>query len=96
MGRSDGEAASKTYLVEHYRPGFATESLSCLIARLRDAVEQLDREGRRVRYVRSTIVPLDESFLCLFEASSEAQVREAYARAGVAFERISRAITPDG
>jgi Protein of unknown function (DUF4242) len=52
----------------------------------------MEREGKEVRYLRSTIVPVDESFTCVFEAATEELVREAYARAGIPFERISRAI----
>jgi len=42
--------------------------------------------------VRSTIVPGDEFFLCIFDAASEELVREAYARAGITFQRISTAL----
>jgi hypothetical protein len=45
--------------------------------------------------VRSTIVPADESFLCVIDAASERLVRDAYARAGVALERISPALSDD-
>jgi len=64
-------------------------------AGLRDAVAQLRREGLAIRYLRSTIVPVDEAFLSLFEAGSEAAVREAHARADVRFERISAAIAAE-
>ena len=53
----------------------------------------MEREGKPVRHVRATIVPVDESFLCVFEAPPEELVREADARAGVPFERISAAIS---
>ena len=49
-------------------------------------------QGEPVRFLRSTIVPKDESCLVLIEAASEALVREAYSRARVRFERISAAI----
>lgn len=49
-----------------------------------------------MRFVRSTIVPRDESWLCVFEAASEELVRETYARAGIPFERISPAISLEG
>jgi Protein of unknown function (DUF4242) len=52
-------------------------------------------EGSTVRYVRSTIVPADEAFLCVFEAGSEDLVRDVYARAGVPFDRVSVAITDE-
>ena len=81
-----------TYLVEGYRPGIPVEALRRAAQQLRAAAEQMAREGKPVRYVRSTIVPKDESCLFFVEAASEGLVREAYARAGVHFERISTAI----
>ena len=54
----------QTYLVEHYRPGFTVEALQQCAARIRVAADEMGREGKPVRYVRSTIVPADESLLC--------------------------------
>ncbi len=82
-----------TYLVEDYRPGAPVEALRQAAERLRTAADEMSREGKPVRYVRSTIVPQDESCLFLVSATSERLVREAYARAGVHFERISAAIS---
>ncbi len=85
-----------TYLVEHYRPGLTAAALQQAAALVRASAATLEDEGRSVRYVRSTIVPHDEAFLALFEAASESLVREAYLRSGIAFERITRALAPDG
>jgi Protein of unknown function (DUF4242) len=90
--RMEGQAAAEarhTYLVEHYRPGFPAEGLRDWASRVREAVERLEGEGKPVRYVRSTIVPADESFLSIVEAASEDLVRDAYRQAGIPFERIS-------
>jgi len=92
MARRAAAQARQTYLVEHYRPGLDVEQLRRSVSRLRDTARAMEREGKAVRCVRSTIVPGDESFLCVFEATSEELVREAYARAGIPFERISTAI----
>jgi hypothetical protein len=83
------------YLVEHYRPGADAAGMRAEAAGLRDAAAQLDREGLSIRYLRSTIVPADEAFLSLFEASSEAAVCQAHVRADVRFERISAAIAAE-
>jgi hypothetical protein len=85
----------ETYLVEHYRPGFGTDALQQAAGLVRAAATALEREGRALHYLRSTIVPTDESFLSVFEAGSEGVVREAYARAGVPFERITRALSAE-
>jgi hypothetical protein len=85
-----------TYLVEHYGPGSSAETLRGAVRDVRLATAEIAKQGRAIRYVRATIVPGDEAFMATFEATSEALVRDAYARAGVALARISRAIQPDG
>ena len=90
-----GTEARETFLVEHYRPGLTADELGAWAARVRDMTGAMEREGKSVRYLRATIVPTDESLLCVFEAASEQLVREAYARAGIPFERIT-AVIPDG
>jgi len=93
MAREAAASGLQTYLVEHYRPGLQPEQLKGSAARVRAIALEMEREGKPVRHVCSTIVPVDESFLCVFEAVSEELVREAYARAGVPFERVSAAIS---
>ena len=83
--------ALETFLVEHYRPGLDAASLSRAAVEIRRAAAPRRRRGA-VRYVRSTVVPDDEAFISIFEAESEETLREAYARAGLAFDRISRAV----
>ena len=89
-------AGLQTYLVEHYRPGSQVEELSRHAACVRRAMADLELEGKPLRLLRSTIVPADESFLCVVEAASEQLVREAYARAGTPFERITVAVSDEG
>ncbi len=96
MTGSAEASTRQTYLVEHYRPGLDVEELERWAARVRDTVSELHREGGQVRFLRSTIVPRDESLLCVLEAASEELVRDAYARAGIPFERISAAIAVEG
>ena len=85
----------KTFLVELYRPGLEVDALKEWATRVRDAAVAMGAEGRPVRYLRAAIVPADESMLCVLEAADEELVREAYARAGVPFERLS-AVIPEG
>jgi Protein of unknown function (DUF4242) len=87
--------ARQTYLIEHYRPDLEPEQLGGLAKRVRDSAAELERDGRPVRYLRSTIVPRDESLLLVIEAESEELVRKVYTRAGVPFERLSAAITDE-
>ena len=87
-----GTEACRTYLVEHYRPGLSVDELGAWAARMRATADEMEGEGKAVRYLRATIVPTDEALLCTFEAASEQLVREAYARAELPFERITRVI----
>ena len=88
----DEVAATATYLVERYWPGVAQDQVRMAVSRVGDAVSQMGRDGTAIRYVRSTLVPVDESVLCLFEATSAEDVAEANRRAGVEFDRISPAV----
>ena len=89
--RANGRAR-ETYLVEQYRPGSEIGGLRQTAKDVRESAGQLEREGRPVRFLHSTIIPADEALLCFLEAESEALVRETYDRAGVAFDRISAAV----
>ncbi len=82
----------QTYLVEHYRPGREVAQLTSTVVHLRETVAEMERAGEAVRWVISMIVPRDESFLCLIEATSERVVADVYGRADIPFERISPAI----
>jgi len=83
------------YLIEHYRPGVTVEEFRKWATLVRESAHEMEREGKLVRYLRSTIVPADDALLCVLEAASDAQVRETYARADIAYDRISATITTD-
>lgn len=93
MSEQASAARRQSYLVEHYRPGLSAAELERAAARVRDAIGELEREGEPVRFLHSTIVAADESFLCVVEAASEELVHAAYKRASVPFERLSAALT---
>jgi hypothetical protein len=82
----------ETYLAEHYRPGASLDDLDCAVRDVRLAAAEMARRRRSVRCVHFTIVPSDEAFLALFEATSEELVLELYAHAGIPFERITGAV----
>jgi Protein of unknown function (DUF4242) len=96
MVRGAAGGIRQAFLVEHYRPGLGVEELRRSVARVRATIAELEREGKPVRFLGSTIVPRDESFLCVIEASSEQLIRDAHVRAGIPFERISIALTDEG
>ncbi len=81
-----------TFFVENYSPGMSVDNLEAACGRVCAEVEALARAGRRVRMLRSAIVPGDEALICLVDAASEDLVREAFIRAGVSLDRISPAL----
>jgi hypothetical protein len=81
------------FLIEAYLPGTAG-ALEEAPERARRAAELAVREGFAVRYVGTTLVPVDETCLHLFEAPSAAVIEAAAARAGLACDRIVEALSP--
>jgi hypothetical protein len=69
------------YLVELYT---VAEPDSAVLARLGD--------GTGVRYVRSILIPGDETCLHLVDADSSELVAEAFERAGLTADRIVEAV----
>ena len=95
MAQNPHTEARRAYFVEHYLPGQPIEQLTRSAARIRASVAELEAAGEQITYILSTILPNDEAFLCLIEAASEELIGDAYARAGLSFDRISAAISPD-
>lgn len=88
--------ARETYLIELYRPGVRVDALTQMAGGVRDTVTQMQREGEHIAFVSSTIVPGDEYLQCVLQAASELLARDAFTRAGITFERISKAISDEG
>ena len=86
--------AGTTYLVEQYWPGVSADAFSSAIARVRATAEAMARRGVSVRYLHSTMVPVDEASFCVFAAASAELIEQLYASAGVRFERIVEAFEP--
>lgn len=81
-----------TFLVEHYWPGVTEASFREATDQVRTAAEELAASGEPIVFMHSTLVLEDENALCVFRATSQGVVEEAYARAGVRFERIVGAL----
>lgn len=82
----------RAYLIEHYLLGAGLEELTRSARHLRDIVAQMEREGRQIAYLSATVVPADDYFASMLEAPTEDVAREALARGGIPFERISPAV----
>ena len=81
-----------SYLVESYLPRGGAEELEAAAARASDAARALSLQGRRVRYLRSALLPGDELCLHLFEADSAALATAASELAGITAERVVEAV----
>lgn len=84
------------FMVERDLPGITPEELAAAQKRAIQIGKELTAQGRQVRYIRSTFVPGESKCMCLFEASSPDNVREANERAQIPFTRIVEAedLTP--
>ena len=76
------------FMVERDLPGISMEELAAAQKRAIQTGRDLTAEGREVRYIRSMFVPGESKCMCLFEAPSPENVREANERAQIPFTRI--------
>ena len=81
-----------SYLVETYMPRSHAQEARAAGECARAAAEELSRENRDVRYVRTTFLPDDETCFHLFEAASHDVVEEVSRRARLGHARIIPAI----
>lgn len=84
------------FLAEGYVSRHGLDELPEAIARVRRSAEELTREGREVRYLRTIFVPDDETCFHVFEGVSVEAVEEASRRAEWSFDRIVEAVGPVG
>jgi hypothetical protein len=90
----DGRRTVSEYLVEAYVSA-CLQDVERIAAQAAKAAEELEREGKSVRYLRSIFVPEEETCFHVYAAGSAADVREASERAGISPERIAAAIEAD-
>ncbi len=76
------------FMVERDLPGITMEDLASAQKRAIQVGKELTAEGREVRYIRSMFVPGESKCMCLFEAPTPENVREANERAQIPFTRI--------
>jgi hypothetical protein len=80
------------FLVETYLPDSA-HALEEAPAFARRAAELAAGKGVLVRYLRTTLVPADQTCLHLFEGPSAAVIETMAAQAGLACDRIVEALS---
>jgi uncharacterized protein DUF4242 len=81
-----------SYLVETYVPKASAVDASAAGQRARAAALELSRAGASVRYVRTMLLPDDETCFHVFVADSERAVAEACRLAGLGSPRIVPAL----
>lgn len=84
-----------TYLVEHYWPGVTEAEFRDSARRVAASADRMAHAGLPVRFLHSTLVPEDEAAFCVLTAASPDAVEQAYAAAGVGYERLVEAIDVD-
>jgi hypothetical protein len=82
----------RSYLVELYQPAADAGAVSAEAERAREAARQLTREGTPVRYLRSLLIPEDETCFHLFEGVSAEAIGEASRRAALDYLRVVEAV----
>ena len=78
----------RSYLVEVYVPRSKGREAAAAAARERSAAEALSREGRQIRYVRTTFLPDDETCFHVFVAACPETVHEIARVAGLGIVRV--------
>ena len=73
-------------------PGVTESDMSSIVRAAVQAAQSMSADDHDVRYLASTLIPLDEVVLCLFEAESAHDVAEANRLADVPFDRIVPAV----
>jgi hypothetical protein len=81
-----------SYLVETYVPRAHAVDAPTAGRRARAAALEVSRAGASVRYVRTTLLPGDETCFHVFVADSEEAVAEACRLAGLGSPRIVPAL----
>jgi len=84
--------ALSTFLVERYWPGVRADTHAAAMARGKRTAAALRHEGRQIEYLRSTLVPEQETVLCIFEAETPELVAELNDRAEFHYDRIAEAV----
>lgn len=85
-----------TYLAERYWPGVTSERLLEALARGRRVIEEMHNEGTQVREISCTLIPGEEVVFSVYEAPSQAAVRQLSERAGIPVSRIVEAVAVTG
>lgn len=82
------------FLVEAYVARANGTNVTEAVRRIERAAERLTSNGVPVHYLRSILVPGDETCFHLFESPSLEAVHEVGRRAQLEFDRVTEAVEP--
>ena len=85
-------SGSTQYLAEVFAPQYTTEQLGVESERVREAVQAASRSDEPVRYLRSLLIPGEETAFFFFEALHTETIERVLHAAGVDPDRISTVI----
>jgi len=80
------------YLIEVYLPRASAHEAGSAGRRLRAAIDAFDGEDDEIRFVRTMLLPEDETCFLVIDASSRADVQRLCKRAGLSSIRVVSAI----
>jgi hypothetical protein len=86
----------RTFVVERFWPGVTLGQLEAALERAAIVGGALDDEGRHVTHAHCTLIPEDETVVCVFEAETAQDVAELNRRAEFSFDRIAEAVSLTG
>lgn len=84
------------YMVERDLKGISMPDLAAAQKAAMATAATMREQGSGIRYIRSTFAPGDGRCLCLFDASTEAEVRQLNDAAGLPYHNVVEAfdLTP--
>ncbi len=85
------------YMVDRSLPGISMDQLAAAQRVAIETSQRFTKEGKPVRYIRTTFVPGEAHCMCLFEAQNIEAVKQVNEAAKLPFTRIIEAmdLTPN-
>lgn len=80
------------YMVERDLKGISQEDLGRAQKAAIETAAQMRQDGSDISYIRTTFTPGDGRCMCLFDGSSEEQVRRLNDLAGLPYTRVVEAM----
>lgn len=80
------------FMVDRDLPGITLDALGQAQAKAIETADKYQRNGRDVRYIRSTFVPGESHCMCLFEAPSARDVSDLNDEAQIPYTRVTEAM----